>query len=583
MFKSWSLNKKMFLAFTAVAFMLLAVGGLNFYTLMNTQSKFAPIVQMNVPNLTNAAEMRGHAFQIQWLITRIGLEDASASMVDEIKKEIANVEEEYAKVEKAYVAIEFLPGEEKMYNDLTIHWKKSTDLAHKLIDLANSKSPTARTQFFTMFNKEFLVEANAHKQGLSELIQFHKNDTSKNSEAAHDVATIGTTVSISVVVIGFILAMFIGLMFAKILSAQLNEIAQKLNLGAEEVASASKQISEAGTELSASTTEQAAALQETVASVDEISAMISKNADNAKKSQDVSLRSHDTATRGKQAVEDMINSIDEINSSNTEIMSQIEESNREISEIVKVISEIGNKTKIINDIVFQTKLLSFNASVEAARAGEHGKGFAVVAEEVGNLAQMSGNAAKDISQMLEGSIQKVEGIVKDTKTKVERLVVTGKQKVESGTVTAKNCGTILEEIVVNVNEVNNMINEITTASQEQSQGVQEITKAMAQLDQVTQQNATASQQSSQSAEQLTAQAEELHSMVEALMNTVQGEGAHSSKPSHSGHAGKAVAQTIPFKRKKPVQKKLTENVSTAKKVSGSDVLPAENDPRFEDA
>ncbi len=51
--------------------------------------------------------------------------------------------------------------------------------------------------------------------------------------------------------------------------------------------------------------------------------------------------------------------------------------------------DIGDKTKVINDIVFQTKRLSFNASVEAARAGEHGKGFAVVAEEVGNLAQMS--------------------------------------------------------------------------------------------------------------------------------------------------------------------------------------------------
>ena len=61
------------------------------------------------------------------------------------------------------------------------------------------------------------------------------------------------------------------------------------------------------------------------------------------------------------------------------------ESNKEIQEIVKVIAEIGNKTKVINDIVFQTKLLSFNASVEAARAGENGKGFAVVAEEVGKL------------------------------------------------------------------------------------------------------------------------------------------------------------------------------------------------------
>ena len=72
-----------------------------------------------------------------------------------------------------------------------------------------------------------------------------------------------------------------------------------------------------------------------------------------------------------------------------------------------LISEIGNKTKVINDIVFQTKLLSFNASVEAARAGEHGKGFSVVAEEVGNLAHMSGNSAKEITQLLESSINRV--------------------------------------------------------------------------------------------------------------------------------------------------------------------------------
>lgn len=102
----------------------------------------------------------------------------------------------------------------------------------------------------------------------------------------------------------------------------------------------------------------------------------------------------------------MIHSITEISESNDRIMSQVADGNRKISEIVQVISEIGNKTKVINDIVFQTKLLSFNASVEAARAGEHGKGFAVVAEEVGNLAQMSGNAAKEISDMLNGSVSR---------------------------------------------------------------------------------------------------------------------------------------------------------------------------------
>ena len=79
-------------------------------------------------------------------------------------------------------------------------------------------------------------------------------------------------------------------------------------------------------------------------------------------------------------------------------------------EILGYIKSIEEKTKVINDIVFQTKLLSFNASVEAARAGEQGKGFAVVAEEVGNLATMSGTSAEEISKLLESSISHIESI-----------------------------------------------------------------------------------------------------------------------------------------------------------------------------
>jgi methyl-accepting chemotaxis protein len=288
----------------------------------------------------------------------------------------------------------------------------------------------------------------------------------------------------------------------------------------------------------------------------------------------------------------MISSIDEINRSNTDIMTQIESSNQQISDIVKVISEIGNKTKVINDIVFQTKLLSFNASVEAARAGEHGKGFAVVAEEVGNLAQMSGNAAKEISQMLEGSIQKVEGIVNETKSSVEKLVVVGKEKVQTGTTTAKQCGEVLDEIVKSVTEVNQMIGEISTASREQAQGVQEINKAMSQMDQVTQQNAASSQEIAGAAEQLASQAESLRTMVEGLMKTVEGrKGGHvesaSSSPSLHSRPSKVVElKKFASKSKKAsVPEQSLRDVVPAKvfkKAVGAENIPVENDPRFED-
>jgi methyl-accepting chemotaxis protein len=235
-----------------------------------------------------------------------------------------------------------------------------------------------------------------------------------------------------------------GLIFASRLANGLTQIAQILSRGADDVASASAQIASSSEELSSSVTEQAAALQETSAAVEELSTTVAKNSESCSKSKKIATQSHNSATQGQTVVSEMIQAIQEIHQSNTEIMKEIDDSNQEISEIVQVIAEIGNKTKVINDIVFQTKLLSFNASVEAARAGEHGKGFAVVAEEVGNLAQMSGNAAKEISGLLEGSIVKVETIVKNTKTKVERLVGTGKQKVEQGRSVAKRCGEVSE-------------------------------------------------------------------------------------------------------------------------------------------
>ncbi len=300
------------------------------------------------------------------------------------------------------------------------------------------------------------------------------------------------------------------------LSKNITLLVEKLFVGSNVVAGASSQVSETGRDIAQSATEQATAIQQTVASIEQVSAMVGRNAENAKRSQTISESSHQAATRGKDVVQEMIGSIHMISQSNDDIFRQIESSNREISEIVQLISEIGNKTKVINDIVFQTKLLSFNASVEAARAGEHGKGFAVVAEEVGNLAAMSGKASKDISDMLGESIAKVQRIVDGSTSKVEGLIQVGKGKVETGTVVAQKCGQVLDEIVENVGELKKMVQEISIASSEQAQGVQEINKAMASLDQVTHRNSGASQKSSSAAQELSEQAVRLKELVSSL-------------------------------------------------------------------
>ena len=260
-----------------------------------------------------------------------------------------------------------------------------------------------------------------------------------------------------------------------------------------------------------------------------------------------------------------------------------------MTDIVKVIQDIGNRTKVINEIVFQTKLLSFNASVEAARAGEHGKGFAVVAEEVGKLAQMSGNAAKEITDMLDASISKVEGIVRDTQTKVESLVTSGKEKVDSGVTIAKRCSQVLNEIVQNVSRVTGLSQEISQATTEQARGVSEINKAMSQLDTVTQQNAATSEEAASAAEELSAQADSLKSSVDELMHVITGSGGRHT-PSSSAppkmarpqNSFKKQSNLVHLKSARPT-KPGSNGPTFVKKASGDDSsFPSRDDDGFKD-
>jgi methyl-accepting chemotaxis protein len=346
-------------------------------------------------------------------------------------------------------------------------------------------------------------------------------------------------------------------------SKKIQDVIHSLRAGSNQVSSAAQQIASSSEELSQAATEQAASLEETAASIEEMNSMVAKNSENANSASSTSQKSQGKAAEGKAVVEKMIESMEAINRSNGTIMDQVNRSNESMAGIIKVIEEIGQKTKVINDIVFQTKLLSFNASVEAARAGEHGKGFAVVAEEVGNLAQMSGNAAKEISTLLEDSVNKVTQIVQETKTSVEQLIAEGKETVEKGTEVARQCGEVLEDIVVNVSSVTTMASEIATASAEQSRGCAEVTKAMTQVDQATQQNAATSEECASASEELAAQAEVLQNTVKDLIATVLGANAAQTNETFT-----------PEKKTPPKPKAQTANVVPMKKLAAKHAATA---------
>ena len=217
----------------------------------------------------------------------------------------------------------------------------------------------------------------------------------------------------------------------------------------------------------------------------------------------------------------------------------MKELNTEVEEIVKVISDIENKTKIINEIVFQTKLLSFNASVEAARAGEHGKGFAVVAEEVGNLAQMSGNAAKEISEMLDSGVSRVKDIIEKSKVKVETSTTIGNQKVTSSKKLVDEAKVVMDSILENIEKVKGMNDDIALAANEQSKGVREINRSITEINASVKDNADIADESSEQSKVLKEQSESLGAVINDFNLFIEGkkENTFEFKTAISAHLG----------------------------------------------
>lgn len=274
----------------------------------------------------------------------------------------------------------------------------------------------------------------------------------------------------------------------------------KLESEAAMASMSSAHLASASQTVSSGSTEQAAAIQETGASMSEMASMVSRSSTQAVSSQELARKVREQTDEGCRVMERMVHSMD-----------SIEDANRHLQNISNIIEDISGKTNIINDIVGKTQLLSFNASIEAARAGQHGRGFAVVAEEVGNLAQTSGNAAKEIRSLIDDSRQQVGHILKSTLEKVsEGKVVTG-QAQDIFAIIAKDISTISAQI-----------ESISEAAREQQFGIEQIAKAMTQMDQSTQSNNSAAHTAARLSDQLMGQSRKLSGIAKTVSRLVVG-------------------------------------------------------------
>ena len=323
---------------------------------------------------------------------------------------------------------------------------------------------------------------------------------------------------LSVLLCGGLIAVYV----IRSINLTLDTAGKNLTAGTETVLKSSIEFADLGELIKDSTTKQASSLQESVSAIDEIKATVDRNAELASESVSIAETCVKSSEKGKSAIREMVSAVEGIESDQVKTTKMLEETSQEIREMVNVIKGIGQKTDIINDIVFQTKLLSFNASVEAARAGEHGKGFAVVAEEIGNLATMSGNAAKEINELLSSSIVQVGSIVDKTEKSSVEITRSSQASIATGVRTARNCDEALVEIYEHVAKMKEMIKEINSGSNEQSQGISSISIAMNQLDHITNENVISAEKCASSAAELSAQSKSLEQSVDSLFVAIKG-------------------------------------------------------------
>jgi len=523
MFNRFSLNAKMRFVFFMCAIMLAFVGALSHYALDQVSSDYEHVSQVNLPKALLAEEMKNFSDKSLSLLLQINTPGNSEKEITRLAKKLQDTLGMYDEVEKDYAQSPFVDGEKEIYQKVVADWDELQKYVEKALPFAMSTNAEEKLKFGQIYQGEFKDARLKFYQEVEGLIKFQKDHAdawvTKAKASSERFSNLGGTVS----VLGLLFSLITGFLFSHSISKTLNEIASSLSQGATEVTDASSAMSGSSQSLSTAVSSQAEAVQQTSAAIEELTQMASMSLENCQRSSQVSNENNATVQEGKNAVNDMVQSVADVFQSNEDIVREVETSNKRIEEISRVIQKIAEKTKVINDIVFQTKLLSFNASVEAARAGENGKGFAVVAHEVGNLARMSGTSADEISEIVQNSLQQVDEIVKDTKFRISNCVDKAKEKVKLCQDSAKSCEQIFDTVVENANQVNSLISQISKAADEQTAGIREITSAIGQINTTTNENAKVSQSVSSSASELSAQAGRLEDMSKHLFSTVQGQ------------------------------------------------------------
>lgn len=250
----------------------------------------------------------------------------------------------------------------------------------------------------------------------------------------------------------------------------LNATLGQINIAAEQVGCGAEQVSVGAQSLAQGAAEQAGTVEELASSIADITHKIAFNADNARSANAKASAVGGEATESNRRMKELLSAMDNIRGCS---------------------GEIRNIIKTIEDIAFQTNILSLNAAVEAARAGDAGRGFSVVAEEIRNLATKSAQASRETTALIERSLEAVD----------------------VGARIAHDTARSLEDVVTGVRSVAQAVDGISGASGDQARSAELVSRGIEQISNVVQDNSATAEESAAASEELSAQAQMLRELI----------------------------------------------------------------------
>jgi methyl-accepting chemotaxis protein len=248
------------------------------------------------------------------------------------------------------------------------------------------------------------------------------------------------------------------------ISLQIENASESLGHSGSQVEKETSELERQTLVLTATVTEQAAGVTETVAAMTEIQSILKRNTESLAAASRSLSESAESSSVGLRQSNLMAQALSDLNTASSEL-----------ERIVDIVNKISAKTEVINAIVFKTQVLAFNASIEASRAGEHGKGFSAVAQEVGRLADLSGQAAGEIGTLLDSSKSQVNKILSEV-TRNLQTTITVSDQVRSH----------FEGLAGRVTDISRSVADVSMGAKEQLTGIEQCSRAMTEMNAATQ-------------------------------------------------------------------------------------------------